>query len=66
MVIKFLPVQRLQMSDDFFGKLLLSEGFFQHPRFFLEIPPHDFEANQAPENQIHKCRVYLTLHILMS
>ena len=43
-----LPVQRLQMSDDFFGKLLLFGGFFRLPHFSEEIPPHDFEANQVP------------------
>ena len=43
-----VPVQRLQMSDDFFGKLLLFGGFFRLPHFSEEIPPHDFEANQVP------------------
>ena len=37
------------MFDDFFGKLLPSEGFFQHQHFFVKIPLHGFAANQAPK-----------------
>ena len=48
MKMKFLPVLRLQMSDDSFGKLLLFEDFFQLLRFSSKIPPRDFEASQAP------------------
>lgn len=43
------PEQRLQMSDDFFGKLLTSEDFFQRQHFFAEILLHGFEANQVPK-----------------
>ena len=45
----FLPVQRLQMSDDFFGKLGLFEDFFRLQHFSLEIPLHGFEASQVPK-----------------
>ena len=43
-----LPVQHLQMSDDFFGKLLLFGDFYQRQHSFVEKPRHDFGANQVP------------------
>ena len=45
------PEPRLQMSDDFFGKLLTSGDFFLRQHFFAEIPLHGFEANQVPKNK---------------
>ena len=45
------PAQRLQMSDDFFGKLLTSGDFFRRQHFFAKIPLHGFEANQVPRNK---------------
>ena len=47
------PEQRLRMFDDFFGMLLPFGGFVQRQHFFVEIPLHGFEANQAPKIHFH-------------